>query len=135
MTATYPDSAIAVVGMACRLPGAANLEAFWQLVRSGRSAWGPVTPDRFDRELYYDPKPGVINKSYSDLAALVDYQQVDRQVCPISPSALAQHDLAHVTLCEVAAQACHHAGLNPAALPYSNTGVYIGHAAASGLAP
>ncbi len=134
MRSSYPNSAVAVVGMACRLPGAPNLDAFWQLVRSGRSAWGPVSPERFDRRLYYNAKPGIINKSYSDLAALVDYQEVDRRVCPISESAMANHDLAHVTLCEVAAQACRHAGLDPAALPFSNTGVYIGHAAASGLA-
>ena len=29
---------IAIVGMACRFPGAADLDAFWQLLDSGRSA-------------------------------------------------------------------------------------------------
>ncbi len=134
MNTAYSDSPIAVVGMACRLPGAQNLEEYWQLVRSGGVAWGPLPEQRFDRRLYYDPKPGILNKSYSDLAALHDYRAVDRRICPISDAAIASHDLAHVTLCEVAASACHHGGLNPTALPSANTGVYIGHAAASGLA-
>jgi microcystin synthetase protein McyD len=120
--------------MACRLPGADNLDQFWDMVRTGRTAWGPVPENRFNRKLYYDPTPGVVNKSYSDVAALVDYRPVDRTVCPISDAAIASYDLAHLTLCEVAATACRHAGLDPAALPYDNTGVYIGHAAASEVA-
>ena len=40
---------------------------------------------------------------------------------------------AHLLLCEVAATACRHADLNPAALPQRNTGVYIGHGRASGM--
>ncbi|RLS74892.1 MAG: hypothetical protein DWI01_00790, partial [Planctomycetota bacterium] len=31
---------LAIVGMACRLPGADGLEAFWDLVVHGRTAWG-----------------------------------------------------------------------------------------------
>jgi|AntAceMinimDraft_12_1070368.scaffolds.fasta_scaffold00152_20 amino acid adenylation domain-containing protein len=30
-----PDSAIAIIGMACRFPGAPNLDRFWQLLHSG----------------------------------------------------------------------------------------------------
>ncbi len=134
MKRIHSDSAVAVIGMACRLPGAKNIDQFWDLVRSGRTAWGPVPEDRFNRRLYFDPERGKLNKSYSDLAALVDYGPIDRSLCPISDAALASHDLAHVTLCEVAAAACRHAGLDPAALPYDNTGVYVGHASASGVA-
>ena len=134
MKQPHPDSAVAVVGMACRLPGADDLDQFWDLVRRGGVAWGPVPDDRLNRRLYYHPKRGTRNKTYSDVAALVAYRPVDRGLCPISESAIASHDVAHVTLCEVAAAACRHAGLDPAALPYDNTGVYVGHAAASGVA-
>ncbi|NLE39180.1 MAG: hypothetical protein GX621_14245, partial [Pirellulaceae bacterium] len=134
MTKTYADSAVAVIGMACRLPGANDLEQFWELVRAGRAAWGPIPDERLNRKLYYDPRRGVLNRTYSDLAALVSYRPVDRQLCPISEKAIASYDPAHVTLCEVAAAACRHAGFDPAAIPHPNTGVYVGHAAASGLA-
>ena len=32
------ETDIAVVGMACRLPGARNLEEYWRLLRDGREA-------------------------------------------------------------------------------------------------
>src|SRR5271170_5295398 len=102
MNNPHPDSAIAVIGMGCRLPGAKNLDQFWDLLRTGRAAWAPAPEARFNRKLYFHPEKGVHNKSYSDLAALVDYGAIDQSVCPISDSAIAKHDLAHLTLCEVA---------------------------------
>ncbi|WP_305802004.1 beta-ketoacyl synthase N-terminal-like domain-containing protein, partial [Nocardia alni] len=40
-----PD-AIAVVGMSCRLPGAADIQGFWSLLREGRDAVGAAPADR-----------------------------------------------------------------------------------------
>ncbi|MEV3960949.1 SDR family NAD(P)-dependent oxidoreductase [Nocardia sp. NPDC050193] len=37
---------IAIVGMACRMPGAADLDAFWRLLREGRDAIGAAPADR-----------------------------------------------------------------------------------------
>ncbi|MFD0360319.1 type I polyketide synthase, partial [Nocardia sp. GCM10030253] len=37
---------IAIVGMSCRLPGAADLEKFWRLLREGRDAVGSAPADR-----------------------------------------------------------------------------------------
>ncbi len=117
--------------MGCRLPGARDVDEFWNLVREGRTAWGRCPEARFNRKLFFHPEKGTLNKSYSDLAALVEYGPIDRALCPVTDAALANFDIAHLTLCEVAAAACRQAGLDPSALPYENTGVYIGHAAAS----
>ncbi|MEV0335650.1 type I polyketide synthase [Nocardia sp. NPDC050717] len=38
--------AVAIVGMSCRMPGAADLESFWQLLRAGRAAIGTAPPSR-----------------------------------------------------------------------------------------
>ena len=46
----YPTDAIAVVGMACRLPGANNIEELWDLISSGNSTVQPVPQDRADIE-------------------------------------------------------------------------------------
>ena len=39
---------IAVIGLGCRLPGADDPEAFWQLLRDGVDAVGPVPDNRFN---------------------------------------------------------------------------------------
>jgi len=40
-THTAPEDGLAIVGLACRFPGASNPAAFWRLVRDGRCAIGP----------------------------------------------------------------------------------------------
>ena len=44
----YPADAVAVVGMACRLPGANTVEELWDLISTGRSSVVPVPEDRVD---------------------------------------------------------------------------------------
>jgi acyl transferase domain-containing protein/acyl carrier protein len=128
------NTPVAIIGMACRLPGADNLDQFWNLLRGGRTALGPAPADRFDRGLLYDPRKGVFGKSYTDLAGVVSYGPIDRDLYPIPDATLASSDIAHVTLCQVVMDACRHARFNPMALPHRNTGVYVGHTRASGLA-
>lgn len=124
---------IAVVGMACRLPGADNLEEYWQLLVNGRSAVVELPPDRLDQSLYFDPREGVLGKTYSKLGAILNSREFDRSRCPI-PEALAQSvDNVHLLMCDVAASALRHAGYDPFALLIRNTGVYVGHAQGSTL--
>jgi acyl transferase domain-containing protein len=123
---------LAIVGMACRLPGAPGLDAFWQLLVEGRSAVALLPADRFDRELYYDPRPGNRNQSYTDLGAIVSRGDVDD--LPVSPGFARKTDITHRIMCQVASEAFRHAGLDPCDLPQRNTGVYVGHTIGSGLA-
>jgi len=125
---------LAIIGMACRLPGADNLDAFWNLLRAGGSGIGEIPPDRLDRDLYFHPVKGRLNKTYSALGGLVSRRPFDRSTCPLTDEQVASADVAHLTLCEVAAAACRHAGLDPFDLPLRNTGVFVGHTAASPLA-
>ena len=46
----YPADAVAVVGMACRLPGANDMEELWDLISTGRSTVTQVPQDRVDIE-------------------------------------------------------------------------------------
>ena len=68
---------LAIVGMACRLPGADNLDEYWQLIVEGRSAIAELPADRLDQELYFDPRQGVRGKSYSKLGGR-DFQPAVR---------------------------------------------------------
>jgi acyl transferase domain-containing protein len=127
----YPP--LAIIGMACRLPGANNLDDFWRLLAEGRSMVAEVPPERLDRQLHYDPRKGQLAKTYSTLACLIDYPQVDLTRCGLREEDRDKYDLAHLTLVDVAAEACRHAGYDPGNLPQRHAGVYIGHTKGSEL--
>jgi amino acid adenylation domain-containing protein len=57
MEADEGDDPIAIVGISCRFPMAADAEAFWQNLVEGRDCIGEIPADRWDwREVYGDPK-------------------------------------------------------------------------------
>src|SRR3989304_3499 len=124
---------LAIIGMSCRLPGAENLQEFWRLIVDGLSAVVELPADRFDQELYFDPRKGVRGKSYSKLGGVISARPLDRRICPMPEELERSVDVVHVRMCEVAAAACRHAGLDPFQLPTRNVGVYIGHAQGSRL--
>ncbi|MBT6154257.1 MAG: acyltransferase domain-containing protein [Planctomycetaceae bacterium] len=128
------DIPLAIVGMACRLPGADNLDEFWTLLAEGGSQLGQLPPERFDHEMRYHPEKGMLNKSYASIGGVVTNKPFDHQACPIPQRLIDQSHDVHLLLCEVAASACRHAGLDPFALsPSMDVGVYIGHTPPSSL--
>jgi acyl transferase domain-containing protein/NAD(P)-dependent dehydrogenase (short-subunit alcohol dehydrogenase family) len=130
---TFEDCPLAVIGMACRFPGAEDLDAYWQLIVNGRSAITEVPASRFDAALYYHPDKGVRGKSYCKIGGVVSSRPLDRQLCPVSDELLAGADQTHLGILEVAARAFRHAHLDPFAVPLRNTGVFVGHARGSPL--
>ncbi|KAH8664734.1 polyketide synthase [Xylariales sp. PMI_506] len=56
------ESAIAVVGLACRFPGdAATPDDFFEMLVQGREAWSKIPKDRFDVDAFHHPsreRPG-----------------------------------------------------------------------------
>lgn len=58
------QSKIAIVGMACRLPGGAtDTEKFWELLENGLDVHRKIPADRFDIETHCDPSGKSLNKS------------------------------------------------------------------------
>src|SRR5688500_12809409 len=57
-------SPIAVIGVSARLPGADNLEAFWEMLQAGRDAISEVSPERWDASAFYDADPAAAGKTY-----------------------------------------------------------------------
>ncbi|KAE8148647.1 hypothetical protein BDV25DRAFT_141606 [Aspergillus avenaceus] len=52
-----PESAIAVIGMACRYPDADSVDEFWNVISDGKCVIRPMPQDRFDpSELVREPK-------------------------------------------------------------------------------
>ena len=48
---------IAIVGLACRVPGADDAPALWRVLRDGVDAVGPVPAGRFDLDAVCRPSP------------------------------------------------------------------------------
>ncbi|KAK0757387.1 hypothetical protein N5P37_010109 [Trichoderma harzianum] len=56
ISSTPQNSKLAIVGMACRMPGGADSpEEFWELLVNGVDTHTIVPPDRFDVEAHFDP--------------------------------------------------------------------------------
>ena len=119
---------IAIVGMACRFPGdCATPEAFWKLLRDGKSPVGPVPKDRWDIDHFYDvnPKtPGRIN--CRDGAFLSGVDQFDPLFFNISPREAEALDPQQRILLEVGWEALEDAGWLPDKQAGRPVGVFIG---------
>lgn len=46
---------VAIVGLACRFPGARDASAYWENILSGRDCTGDVPPGRWDPSVFVDP--------------------------------------------------------------------------------
>ena len=121
------DDAIAIVGLACRFPEAPDAAAFWRLLLDGVDAIAEVPPDRWDLERYFSADPSVPGKMSTRWGGFLrDIDKFDPQFFGISPREAAQMDPQQRLVLELAWEAIEDAGINPASLKDSLTGVYVG---------
>nr|ALD82523.1 polyketide synthase [Nannocystis sp. MB1016] len=113
---------IAVVGVGCRFPGGADDPArFWELLRDGRDAIGPLTP----RWQLVGGQPGPAAPRWAGLlTGAVD--GFDPAFFGISPREAAALDPQQRLLLEVGWEALEDAGVPPHVLKGSRTGVFVG---------
>jgi acyl transferase domain-containing protein/acyl carrier protein len=118
---------IAIVGVACRFPGAPDWRAFWQLLRDGVDATGTVPPDRWDAEAWYDPDPQAPGKINTRRGAFLDHvDQFDPLFFGISPREACEMDPQQRLMLELSWEALEDAGIPPRSLAGSKTGVFVG---------
>ena len=103
---------IAIVGMATRLPGAPDLESFWELLKSSQQAIKSFSEKELleqglDLQTIRDPK-FVSAKGY-----LPNVDQFDAPFFGFSPREASLVDPQHRVMMEVAWQAMEHAGYDP----------------------
>ena len=117
---------IAIVGMACRYPGAPDLSAFWRLVSEGRSALTEVPSDRWDKDAYFDPDlaPGTMNTKRGGFVEGID--RFDPGFFDLSLAEARGMDPQQRMLLECTYRALEHAGIAPDGLRGSASGVFVG---------
>jgi phthiocerol/phenolphthiocerol synthesis type-I polyketide synthase C len=121
---TFP---IAVVGAACRFPGAGDLGEFWSLLKSGTDAVGPMPGERWDVAETFHPDPAKPGKMYTRYGGFIaDIDKFDAAFFGISPREARRIDPQQRILLELAWDAMENAGIVPARLAGSSTGVFVG---------
>ncbi len=129
LTPAAADEPIAIVGMACRFPGGiAGPEDLWRVAAEGRCVVGDFPTDRgWDLDALFAPgsdgTPAVATRSGGFLP---DAAGFDAEFFGISPREAKAMDPQQRQLLETTWEALERAGLDPASLRGTRTGVFVG---------
>ncbi|PJN27395.1 beta-ketoacyl synthase [Streptomyces sp. CB02613] len=111
--------AVAVIGMAGTLPGAADLAGFWQRVEAGEDLVGPAPADRL--ELHAHPDTAGVRGGFLD-----DVAAFDTELFRTSPAEAALMDPQQRLFLQTVWRAVEDSGHRPDALAGSDTGLFVG---------
>ncbi|WP_438939825.1 type I polyketide synthase, partial [Catenulispora rubra] len=107
---------IAVIGMACRLPGAEDPARFWQLLRDGVDAVSQTPDDRWPMEELYDADvsaPGKVNSRHGGYLDRDTVLGFDAAFFGISPREARQMDPQQRIMLELSWEAFEDARIDP----------------------
>jgi acyl transferase domain-containing protein/acyl carrier protein len=117
---------IAVVGMDCRFPCAADTDELWRLLMDGAVAKSVVPASRWDIDRFHSPhlRPGTMNTRYAHF--IDDAEEFDHEFFGISPVEAAALDPQQRLVLQSAWRALEDAAIDPRALAGTDAGVFVG---------
>ncbi|MFF7446750.1 MULTISPECIES: SDR family NAD(P)-dependent oxidoreductase [unclassified Streptomyces] len=120
------DEPIAVVGLAGRYPGAADIREFWQVLRDGRDCVSEVPPTRWDHTPWFAPGRHISGKTHGKWGGFLDgVEDFDPLFFNISPRQAELMDPHERLFLETAWQTVEDAGYTPEQL-VGQTGGAVG---------
>ena len=122
------NESIAIIGMACRLPGnIQTLADYWRVLENGEDVISEIPADRWDVPAFYDPVPGTKGRMYSRYGGFIqDIRSFDAEFFGISAHEADFIDPQQRLLLEVTWHAMEHAGFMPSRHSKSQVGVFVG---------
>ncbi|HEV7324983.1 MAG TPA: beta-ketoacyl synthase N-terminal-like domain-containing protein, partial [Bosea sp. (in: a-proteobacteria)] len=127
-----PTSAIvvsetAIVGAACRLPGAPDLAAFWELMQGERNSVSPRPVGRWNVERFLRPGKPSPGFTYTFAGGYIERPLAfDPAPFGLSPREVEQMDPQQRLLLRTVWRAFEDAGIAPSSVAGRNVGVYVG---------
>lgn len=116
---------IAITGIGCRFPKAAQPDSFFDLLTKKTCAVREIPRERWNIDEHYDAQPGTSGKAYNREACFLDeIDQFDASFFQVAPREARMMDPQQRLLLEVAWEAMEQAGL--AGSSDSSVGVFIG---------
>ncbi|MFK7734716.1 MAG: SDR family NAD(P)-dependent oxidoreductase [Pirellulaceae bacterium] len=125
---TATPEPLAIIGIGCRFPGAANSwQEFWNLLDSGTDAISETPEERWNLQKFYAPDETLPGKTQSKWGGYVSgIERFDPQLFGISPREAASMDPQQRMLLEVAYRAIEDAGQPTQKLAGNDVAVFVG---------
>ncbi len=117
---------IAIVGMACFVPGANTVEQFWRHVLRKDDCIIDIPCDRFDVDRWYDEDKSARDKIYGKRGGFIQDIPFDPLKFGIPPTTLRHVEPLHFLALELAERALRDAGYHPYNPSRVRTGVILG---------
>ncbi len=124
--ADRPASDIAIIGMACLLPGAENVNAYWENILNRVCSVREVPPERWDWRLWYDPDPRAPDKCVSKWGGFLDPVPFDPMEFGMPPNSLSSIEPLHLLTLLTVRDALRDAGYGDRPFPRDKTSVILG---------
>ncbi|NJM05378.1 hypothetical protein HC891_02845 [Candidatus Gracilibacteria bacterium] len=126
VTPRVEPAAIAIIGMSCVLPKAADLRGFWQNILNKTNAITEIPTDRWDWKLFFDSDRSARDKMYSRWGGFIDDVAFDPLEFGMPPNALPSIDPMQLLALKATKAALEDAGYQERSFARQRTSVIIG---------